>query len=68
MLHDHDGTLLDVGRRHRKPPPALRRAVRERDKNRFQFPGCRSRRTDIHQVIPWAKGGKTRLRGPDAAV
>jgi 5-methylcytosine-specific restriction endonuclease McrA len=62
MLHDHDGTLLDVGRRHRKPPPALRRAVRERDKNRCQFPGCRSRRTDIHHVIPWAKGGKTRLR------
>jgi hypothetical protein len=48
MLHDHDGTLLDVGRRHRKPSPALRRAVRERDKGRCQFPGCRSRRTDIH--------------------
>jgi hypothetical protein len=62
MLHDHDGTLIDVGRRHRKPPPALRRAVHERDKNRCQFPGCRSRRTDIHHVIPWAKGGKTRLR------
>ncbi len=62
MLHDHDGTLLDVGRRHRKPPPALRRAVRERDKGRCQFPGCRSRRTDIHHITPWARGGKTRLR------
>jgi 5-methylcytosine-specific restriction endonuclease McrA len=61
MLHDHDGTLLDAGRRHRKPPPALRRAVRERDKGRCQFPGCHSRRTDIHH-IPWGKGGKTRLR------
>jgi HNH endonuclease len=62
MLHDHDGTLLDAGRRHRLATPALRRAVRERDKGRCQFPGCNSRRTDIHHVIPWAKGGKTRLK------
>jgi Domain of unknown function (DUF222) len=63
MLHDHDGTLLDVGRRHRRPPPALRRAVRERDRYRCQFPGCHSRRTDIHHIRHWAKVGKTRLRG-----
>jgi hypothetical protein len=63
MLHDHHGNLLDCGRRHRRPPPALRRAVRDRDKGRCQFPGCNSRRTDIHHVRPWAKGGKTRLRG-----
>jgi 5-methylcytosine-specific restriction endonuclease McrA len=62
MLHDHDGTLLDAGRRHRRPTPALRRAVRERDKARCQYPGCHSRRTDIHHIIAWAKGGKTRLR------
>jgi 5-methylcytosine-specific restriction endonuclease McrA len=62
MLHDHAGNLLDAGRRHRKPPPALRRAVRERDKGRCQFPGCRSRRTDIHHIIAWARGGKTRLQ------
>ena len=62
MLHDHDGTLLDVGRRHRRATPALRRAVRERDKSRCQFPGCHSRRTDVHHIIAWAKGGKTRLR------
>jgi hypothetical protein len=61
MLHDHDGTLLDVGRRHRTPPPALRRAVRERDRCRCQFPGCNSRRTDIHHIRPWARGGATRL-------
>jgi hypothetical protein len=61
MLHDHDGTLLDAGRRHRTPPPALRRAVRERDQYRCQFPGCHSRRTDIHHIRPWARGGKTRL-------
>jgi 5-methylcytosine-specific restriction endonuclease McrA len=62
MLHDHDGNLLDVGRRHRLATPALRRAVRERDKSRCQFPGCNSRRTDIHHIIAWAKGGKTRLK------
>jgi hypothetical protein len=61
MLHDHDGTLLDVGRRHRTPPPALRRAVRERDTCRCQFPGCNTRRTDIHHIQPWAQGGPTRL-------
>jgi hypothetical protein len=62
MLHDHKGNVLDVGRRHRRPPPALRRAVRERDRYRCRAPGCQSRRTDIHHIRPWAKGGKTRLR------
>jgi hypothetical protein len=62
MLHDHNGNVLDVGRRHRRPPPALRRAVRERDHYRCQAPGCQSRRTDIHHIRPWAKGGTTQLR------
>jgi hypothetical protein len=62
MLHGHDGTLPDAGRRHRRATPALRRAVRERGKGRCQFPGCNSRRTGIHHIIAWAKGGQTRLR------
>jgi hypothetical protein len=62
MLHDHTGNVLDVGRRHRRPSPALRRAVRDRDRYRCQAPGCQSRRTDIHHIRPWARGGKTRLR------
>jgi hypothetical protein len=62
MLHDHHGNVLDAGRRHRRPPPALRRAVRERDRYRCQAPGCQSRRTDIHHIRPWANGGTTRLR------
>jgi hypothetical protein len=66
MLHDHDGTLLDVGRRHRTPPPALRRAVRERDRYRCQFPGCDSRKTDIHHIVHWAKHGETKLVNPTA--
>jgi 5-methylcytosine-specific restriction endonuclease McrA len=61
MLHDDTGSVLDVGRRHRTPPPALRRAVRERDGYRCQFPGCESRKTDIHHIQHWSKGGRTRL-------
>ena len=59
MLHDHDGTLLDTGRRHRKPTAAQRRAVRERDGYRCAFPGCQSRRTDLHHIRHWARGGTT---------
>ncbi len=61
MLHDPDGNVLDVGRRLRTPPPALRRAVRERDGYRCQYPGCESRRTDIHHIVHWAHHGQTKL-------
>jgi hypothetical protein len=61
MVHDHTGEVLDVGRRHRRPPPALRRAVRERDGYRCQYPGCNSRHTHIHHIVPWATGGATEL-------
>ena len=61
MIHDTAGAILDVGRRTRKPPPALRRAIRERDGYRCQFPGCRSRRTDAHHIVHWANGGETKL-------
>jgi hypothetical protein len=43
MVHDADGSVLSVGRRSRKPSAALRRAVRERDGSRCQYPGCESR-------------------------
>jgi hypothetical protein len=36
-------------------------AGRERDGARCQFPGCNSRRTDIHHIRHWAHGGPTRL-------
>jgi hypothetical protein len=61
MLHDHDGTLLDVGRRRRKPTAALRRAARERDHGRCRHPGCESRRVDLHHIRHWINGGKTCL-------
>ncbi len=61
MLHDHEGTLLDVGRRGRRPTAALRRAARERDKCRCRFPGCESRRVDLHHIQYWSNGGRTKL-------
>ena len=61
MLHDHDGTLLDVGHRRRRPTSALRRAARERDKCRCRFPGCESRRVDLHHIQYWSNGGRTKL-------
>jgi hypothetical protein len=61
MLHDEDGEVLNVGRRTRKPPARLRRAARERDRYRCRFPGCESRRTDLHHVRFWANGGETSI-------
>ena len=61
MIHDLSGAVTDVGRRTRKIPPALRRALRERDRGRCQYPGCDSRRTDAHHIRYWANGGKTNL-------
>ena len=61
MRHDHDGTILDVGRRRRRPTAALRRAARERDHCRCRYPGCESRRVDLHHIQHWINGGRTCL-------
>ena len=55
MTHARDGTVLDVGRKTRTVPPAIRRALTTRDR-RCRFPGC-----DAHHVRHWADGGTTRL-------
>jgi len=60
MLHDSAGKLLDLGRR-RRPGVALRRAARERDRCRCRFPGCESRRVDLHHIQYWSHGGRTAL-------
>ncbi len=62
MLHDRDGTVLDVGRRRRRAPAALRRAARERDHCRCRYPGCESRRIDLHHIQYWSHGGRTSLK------
>ena len=61
MLHDRDGAVLDLGRRRRRPNAALRRAARERDHCRCRFPGCESRRIDLHHIQHWINGGRTSL-------
>ncbi|HUP51263.1 MAG TPA: DUF222 domain-containing protein [Longimicrobiales bacterium] len=60
MRHGPDGQILDVGRRTRTIPPALRRALEARDR-RCRFPGCGLRFTDGHHVRHWADGGETSL-------
>ncbi len=61
MLHDRDGRVLDLGRRRRRPSAALRRAARERDACRCRYPGCESRRIDLHHIQYWSHGGRTSL-------
>jgi hypothetical protein len=60
MRHAGDGSVLDVGRKTRTIPPAIRRALLARDRH-CQFPGCTGRRCDGHHVRHWADGGPTRL-------
>jgi hypothetical protein len=56
-----DGTPLDVGRKRRTPPAALRRALRRRDRG-CRFPGRGRRRfLHAHHIVHWIKGGETKL-------
>ncbi|MBX5461740.1 MAG: DUF222 domain-containing protein [Steroidobacteraceae bacterium] len=60
LLEDKDGEPLNVGRRTRSIPPALRRALQARDRG-CRFPGCtHTRFVDAHHVQHWAQGGETR--------
>jgi HNH endonuclease len=52
---------LAWGRRRRRPSSAIRRAARERDHGRCRFPGCESRRVDLHHIQHWVNGGRTDL-------
>ncbi|MBT8101061.1 MAG: HNH endonuclease [Gammaproteobacteria bacterium] len=57
-----EGEPLSIGRKSRVVPQGIARAVRDRDKNRCRFPGCRNRRfVDIHHIAHWADGGATSL-------
>ncbi len=53
-------SVLDIGRKTRTIPPALRRALEARDRG-CRFPGCGLRFTDAHHVKHWADGGETKL-------
>jgi len=61
IIEDPDGEPLDVGRKTRTIPPAIRRALHSRDKG-CRFPGCtRTRFVDGHHIQHWANGGETKL-------
>lgn len=58
---DERGEILSVGRKTRTIPPAIRRALRTRDRG-CRFPGCTSRRfVDAHHIQHWADGGETKM-------
>jgi hypothetical protein len=61
ILHGADGKILDLGRKRRRPNAALRKAARERDRGRCRYPGCESRKVDLHHIQYWSNGGRTSL-------
>lgn len=64
LVHWHetaDGEPLNIGRKSRTIPPAIRRALKRRDGG-CRFPGCSATRfVDAHHVQHWADGGETRM-------
>jgi hypothetical protein len=61
LVEDESGRPLDVGRKTRSIPPAIRRALRSRDAC-CRFPGCtHTRLLDGHHIRHWAHGGETKL-------
>ena len=61
VLEDGAGNVLDVGRKTRSIPPAIRRALKIRDGG-CRYPGCcESRWVDGHHIQHWCDGGKTSL-------
>ena len=60
MTHDETGTVLDVGRKTRTVPSAIRRALIHRDRA-CRFPGCGLKYCDAHHLEHWANGGETKL-------
>jgi hypothetical protein len=60
-IAQRDGHPLDIGRKTRTIPPALRRALATRDRG-CRFPGCTARHfIDAHHIRHWARGGPTKL-------
>jgi hypothetical protein len=60
MRQDEGGRLVDIGARTRTIPPALRRALHDRDRS-CRFPGCGVRFGQGHHIRHWARGGPTTL-------
>ncbi len=61
IVENEHGAPLDVGRKQRTVPTALKRALWSRDRG-CSFPGCRhARYVDAHHIHHWAEGGDTSL-------
>jgi hypothetical protein len=61
IVENERGEPLNVGRKTRTIPPAIRRALNARDRG-CRFPGCTfTRYVDGHHVKHWAHGGETKL-------
>ena len=64
IVHWHEnkqGEPLNIGRKTRSIPPAIRRALKRRDQG-CRFPGCTcSRFVDAHHIKHWADGGETSM-------
>jgi hypothetical protein len=58
---DEKGEPLNIGRKTRTVPTAIKRALRCRDKH-CAFPGCHHTRfVDAHHIEHWSAGGETSL-------
>ena len=58
---DEHGEPLNIGRRSRTIPPAMRRALKARDGG-CRFPGCTNHKfVDGHHIRHWSDGGETSL-------
>ena len=61
IVEDGHGNPLNVGRKTRSIPPAIRHALQTRDGG-CRFPGCTNRRyVDGHHIRHWVVGGETSL-------
>ena len=62
IVEDQDGEPLNVGRKSRTVPTAIKRALWARDKG-CTFPGCTHKRfVDAHHIRHWSAGGETSLK------
>ena len=60
-LENGQGEVLNVGRKTRIIPSAIRRALKARDTT-CQYPGCsHTRYVDGHHMVHWSDGGETKL-------
>ncbi|MEX2498897.1 MAG: DUF222 domain-containing protein [Wenzhouxiangellaceae bacterium] len=58
---DEAGETLNIGRKSRSIPPAIRRALKRRDRG-CRFPGCTAHKyVDAHHIQHWADGGETKM-------